>query len=73
MLDALDKFALSPEVTRPEAARRLIKLGLSLHLPAINLLDAIEIAGLLEDPRLKAEINALKTAIPAHHEISGDD
>lgn len=68
LLEKLDAFASSPEVSRPEAARRLIKLGLALQMPVVDLLDALELAGLDKDERIAKEVAALESLITVHHQ-----
>lgn len=68
LLEKLDAFASSPEVSRPEAARRLIKLGLALQMPVVDLLDALELTGLDKDERIAKEVAVLESLINVHHQ-----
>lgn len=47
--------------TRAEAIRQLVRTGLDLPLLCVDLLDAMEIANMLDDPRVEKELAAIET------------
>lgn len=47
--------------TRAEAIRQLVRTGLDLPLLCIDLLDAMELANMLDDPRIEEPLAALET------------
>lgn len=59
-LAAIDDWSFSQRIrSRGEAIRQLIQAGLDLPLLCIDLLDAIEVEGLLDTGDLKAPVAAL--------------